>query len=108
MRLMKTPSAGGTPYGSTSKRTNQEQKSRSGECRALGEQERWARAQATRTIPIVFPEAGDPLGTGLVESLARPGGKAIGFMPTEFSEGGKAGTAQGGRAKRHASSGPSR
>jgi len=98
----------GPGYESILKRTNQEQKNGSGNIVRLGEQKRWARAQATRTIPIVFPEAGDPLGTGLVESLARPGGKAIGFMPTEFSVGGKAGTAQGGRAKRHASSGPSR
>src|SRR5262245_31788868 len=35
--------------------------------------------QATRTVPIVFPVASDPVGGGLVESLARPRGNATGF-----------------------------
>lgn len=34
--------------------------------------------QATRTIPIIFPVAADPIGSGLVESLARPGGNVTG------------------------------
>ena len=45
--------------------------------------------QATRTVPIVFPVAGDPVGAGFVNSLARPGGNATGFMNFEYSLGGK-------------------
>jgi putative ABC transport system substrate-binding protein len=45
--------------------------------------------QLTRDIPIVFALAGDPVGRGLVDSLARPGGNATGFMSYEFSVGGK-------------------
>jgi ABC-type uncharacterized transport system substrate-binding protein len=45
--------------------------------------------QATRTVPIVFPIAADPVSGGLVESLARPGGNATGFMLFEYSISGK-------------------
>jgi putative ABC transport system substrate-binding protein len=45
--------------------------------------------QATRTVPIVFPVAGDPVGAGLVDSVARPGGNVTGFMIYEYSLGGK-------------------
>jgi putative ABC transport system substrate-binding protein len=45
--------------------------------------------QATRTVPIVFPVAGDPVGGGLVEGLARPGGNVTGFMSIEYTMGGK-------------------
>ncbi len=44
---------------------------------------------ATRAVPIVFPIAGDPVGAGLVDSLARPGGNATGFMNFEYSLGAK-------------------
>ena len=40
--------------------------------------------QATRTIPIVFRVA-DPVGAGFVESMARPGGNATGFIQYEYS-----------------------
>jgi ABC-type uncharacterized transport system substrate-binding protein len=45
--------------------------------------------QATRTVPIVFTLGVDPVGAGVVDSLARPGGNATGFMAWEFSIAGK-------------------
>jgi putative ABC transport system substrate-binding protein len=45
--------------------------------------------QATRTLPIVFAAVGDPVGAGFVDSLARPGGNATGFMLFEWSISGK-------------------
>ena len=45
--------------------------------------------QATRTVPIVFPTASDPVGAGFVDSLARPGGNATGFMIFEYGMAGK-------------------
>ena len=43
----------------------------------------------TRTIPIVFVIAGDPIGDGFVASLRRPGGNITGFLHLEGSIGGK-------------------
>jgi putative ABC transport system substrate-binding protein len=45
--------------------------------------------QVTRTVPIVFPIAGDPVGAGFVDSLARPGGNVTGFLTIEYSMSGK-------------------
>jgi putative ABC transport system substrate-binding protein len=45
--------------------------------------------QATRSIPIVFVDAGDPVGSGLVASLARPGGNLTGFALFEYGFGAK-------------------
>jgi len=41
--------------------------------------------QATRTVPVVFVIVPDPVGAGFVDSLARPGGNATGFITYEYS-----------------------
>jgi len=43
----------------------------------------------TRTSPIVFVVVSDPIGSGLVESLPKPGGNVTGFLNIESSLGGK-------------------
>jgi ABC-type uncharacterized transport system substrate-binding protein len=40
--------------------------------------------QATRTVPIVFASVADPVGSGFVDTLARPGGNATGFSLFEY------------------------
>ena len=45
--------------------------------------------QATRAVPIVFVNVPDPVGAGFVETLARPGGNATGFMNFEYGISGK-------------------
>jgi putative tryptophan/tyrosine transport system substrate-binding protein len=44
-----------------------------------------ALVQETSTIPIVFTNLSDPIGTGVVSSYARPGGNATGFTAYEYS-----------------------
>src|SRR5262245_41571924 len=45
--------------------------------------------QATRAVPIVFVQVAEPVGAGFVETLARPGGNATGFMLYEYGIGTK-------------------
>jgi len=45
--------------------------------------------QATRTVPIVFAIVPDPVGSGFVNSLSRPGGNVTGFMQFEYTLSGK-------------------
>ena len=44
---------------------------------------------ASRSLPIVFVGVTDPVGAGLVDTLARPGGNVTGFMLLEYSSSGK-------------------
>jgi putative ABC transport system substrate-binding protein len=48
-----------------------------------------AMLQQTRTIPIIFANVSDPVGSGFVVSLPRPGGNVTGFIDMEGSMGGK-------------------
>jgi len=41
--------------------------------------------ETTRTVPIVFVIIPDPVGSGVVKSLSRPGGNATGFMMLEYN-----------------------
>jgi ABC-type uncharacterized transport system substrate-binding protein len=45
--------------------------------------------QATRTVPVVFAQSIDPVGNGFIESMARPGGNATGFIQFEYGLSGK-------------------
>ena len=45
--------------------------------------------QATRSTPIVFAQAVDPVGAGQIASMARPGGNATGFIQFEYGFSGK-------------------
>ena len=61
--------------------------------------------QASRSVPIVFAGAGDPVGGGTIESLARPGGNTTGFSGTEYVISGKLLSCSPDRAGRDASGG---
>lgn len=45
--------------------------------------------KVAHSVPVVFVQIDDPLGSGLVQSLAHPGGNYTGFSPFEFSMGSK-------------------
>src|SRR5262245_55471836 len=45
--------------------------------------------KVSRTVPIVFAAVTDPVGLGIVQDLARPGGNATGFLTAEFGFGAK-------------------
>ena len=65
--------------------------------------------QATRTVPIVFAAVADPVGAGYVESLARPGGNATGFIVVRIQHQRQmAGAAQRDRAARDTGGGVAR
>ena len=60
-----------------------------------------AMLQQTRTIPIVFAMVFDPIDSGFVASLSRPGGNVTGFTAIEGPDSRQvAGVAQGDRAAR--------
>ena len=56
---------------------------------AVGGTATGALLQATRTVPIVFAIVPDPIGSGFVASLSRPGGNATGFLQFEYGLSGK-------------------
>src|SRR5262249_43022564 len=45
--------------------------------------------RASRSVPIVFANVSDPVASGFVQSLARPGGNTTGFMQFEYGLSGK-------------------
>jgi putative tryptophan/tyrosine transport system substrate-binding protein len=56
---------------------------------AIAGQAAYALQQESRTIPMVFTQVTDPIGAGIVDSLARPGGNATGFTTFEYGFGAK-------------------
>jgi putative tryptophan/tyrosine transport system substrate-binding protein len=62
--------------------------------------------QATNTVPIVFAQVTDPVGAGIVASLARPGGNTTGFSAFEYGVSGQmVGAAKRDCARRKAGGG---
>ena len=58
-------------------------------CLAGGSTAMVALGRQTSTLPVVFANASDPIGSGLVASLARPGGNVTGFATPELTISGK-------------------
>jgi putative ABC transport system substrate-binding protein len=56
---------------------------------AVGNATMVALSQATRTVPIVFSQVADPVGSGFVKTMARPGGNVTGFVQFDYSLSGK-------------------
>jgi ABC-type uncharacterized transport system substrate-binding protein len=56
---------------------------------SIGSPATTALRDATNTIPIVFAQVADPVGSGLVDNIARPSGNITGFTNYEYSIGGK-------------------
>src|SRR5262249_33952180 len=52
---------------------------------ASGNNSMGALLQATRAVPIVFAQVADPVGSGFVKTMARPGGNATGFVQFDYS-----------------------
>ena len=56
---------------------------------AAGDAATEALQQATRSLPIVFTNVLDPVGAGIVDSLAQPGDNTTGFMTIEYGQSAK-------------------
>jgi putative ABC transport system substrate-binding protein len=56
---------------------------------SIGSPSTTALRDLTRTIPIVFAQVADPLGSGLIDNMARPTGNITGFTNYEYDIGGK-------------------
>jgi ABC transporter substrate binding protein len=82
----------GTPPGPTTQSSDDELREKAKELVGLapdvvmagGPPSVMALLKASRPVPIVFAAVTDPVGLGIVQDLARPGGNATGFLTAEF------------------------